>query len=95
MTVTYDFSGWISVVHLKFIPVHNPIDLADIDILNPVQKIYCIIDVILVYCMCLHFIYGWASVLQGSPGNRGFPGADGLPGPKVQTEIYYSCIGGH
>lgn len=24
------------------------------------------------------------SGFQGSPGNRGFPGADGLPGPKVQ-----------
>lgn len=27
--------------------------------------------------------FGIIWFFQGSPGNRGFPGADGLPGPKV------------
>lgn len=25
--------------------------------------------------------------MQGAPGNRGFPGSDGLPGPKVRLSI--------
>lgn len=39
---------------------------------------------------CVRKVWAWCrisnswSVFQGSPGNRGFPGADGLPGPKVQ-----------
>ncbi len=30
--------------------------------------------------------HAWSD-FQGAPGNRGFPGADGLPGPKVHFNL--------
>lgn len=44
-----------------------------------------IVDVVLQLCCVVFF-------LQGAPGNRGFPGQDGLPGPKVSISSHRHTV---